>query len=289
MPIPMFRSFAICSCLLIVGVTSVSSQITTFDVHFGNSFGDYLFQIPVDYYSNSYTTQNNFDIDFMEGGTLGLWADGIDSMVFSYNVPEAIPGSGIADVDGNYYETVILSNGMEWMAENLKTTKYSNGDTIWNAKTITEWNALLPSEGKWCHYNNDSALNGVYGKMYNWHAATDSRNVCPIGWHVPNLTETQVLTARYGGPAGATLRLMEQGFWPSLVGLPTNISLFSARPGGRRDYDGVFWNVGTHGYWWTSTQTNNYDARLFYIWENYWVGNLSDFKKVGASIRCVKD
>lgn len=39
-------------------------------------------------------------------------------------------GSGVIDVDGNVYTTVVLGNGQEWTVENLKTTKYSNGDAI---------------------------------------------------------------------------------------------------------------------------------------------------------------
>lgn len=39
-------------------------------------------------------------------------------------------GSGVTDVDGNTYTTVVLGNGQEWMAGNLKTTKFSNNDPI---------------------------------------------------------------------------------------------------------------------------------------------------------------
>lgn len=39
-------------------------------------------------------------------------------------------GAGVSDVDGNTYSTIVLGNGQEWMAENLKTTKYSNNDQI---------------------------------------------------------------------------------------------------------------------------------------------------------------
>ena len=40
-----------------------------------------------------------------------------------------IPGAGVTDIDGNNYPSVIIGN-QEWLAENLRVSRYSNGDSI---------------------------------------------------------------------------------------------------------------------------------------------------------------
>lgn len=78
------------------------------------------------------------------------------------------------------------------MDENLKTTKYSNGDTIPNVIDNTLWAGL--TSGAYCYYNNDSAnYNLTYGALYNFYAVIDNRNLCPSGWHVPTDVEWSAL------------------------------------------------------------------------------------------------
>ena len=96
------------------------------------------------------------------------------------------PGAGVT-YGGVNYPTVVLGNGQEWMAENLRTTTYANGDPIPNVTDPNQWGAL--TTGAWAHYNNDSQYENPYGKLYNWYAVDDSRNVCPTGWHVPSDAE----------------------------------------------------------------------------------------------------
>ncbi|MBP6459382.1 MAG: hypothetical protein KA264_04725, partial [Crocinitomicaceae bacterium] len=73
------------------------------------------------------------------------------------------------------------------MAENLKTSKYSDGTTIPNITDNTQWQNN--TTGAWSYYNNDAANNAKYGKLYNWYAVSKTsngnKNVCPTGWHVP--------------------------------------------------------------------------------------------------------
>ncbi|NDF60572.1 MAG: hypothetical protein EB100_05775, partial [Crocinitomicaceae bacterium] len=109
-------------------------------------------------------------------------------------------GPNISDNDGNTYKTVYIGT-QQWMAENLKVTKYNDGTSIPNISNNTQWSNL--TTGAWSYYNNDVANNAKYGKLYNWYAVSPTtngnKNVCPTGWHVPTDAEWTVLTDYLGG------------------------------------------------------------------------------------------
>jgi uncharacterized protein (TIGR02145 family) len=88
----------------------------------------------------------------------------------------------VTDIDGNVYQTVTIGNQI-WMAENLKVTHYRNGDEIPNVTVQEDWKNL--TTGAYCNYNNVA----VYGRLYNWLAVNDNRNIAPAGWHVPSDAE----------------------------------------------------------------------------------------------------
>ena len=100
----------------------------------------------------------------------------------SNNDPEQSQSETVKDIDGNVYHTVTIGTQI-WMVENLKTTKYRNGDGIPNVTDNTQWGNL--TTWAYCNYNNDAANGTKYGKLYNWYAVNDSRNIAPTGWHVP--------------------------------------------------------------------------------------------------------
>ena len=101
------------------------------------------------------------------------------------------PGAGV-NFNGYTYTSIVLGNGQEWIAENLRTTTYANGDLIPNVTDGTQWSNL--TTGAWVHYNNDNQYENPYGKLYNWYTVADPRNVCPTGWHVPTDAEYTLLT-----------------------------------------------------------------------------------------------
>jgi len=72
------------------------------------------------------------------------------------------------------------------MVENLITTKYRNGDLIPNIIDGTFGNQIA---GAYCNYNNDTNNATTYGRLYNWDAVNDNRNIAPTGWHVPTDSE----------------------------------------------------------------------------------------------------
>ena len=206
-----------------------------------------------------------------------------------------IPGyaKSITDIDGNLYKTVNIGT-QQWMGENLKTSKYSDGTTIPNITDNTQW--ASNTTGAWAYYNNDAANNPKYGKLYNWYAVSKTtngnKNVCPTGWHVPTDAEWTVLTDYLGGESVAGGKLKEVGTtnWNSPNTGATNTSLFSALPGGDRIYDGNYFGIGSSGYWWSSTEGNTIDAWSRNLNDNYGVAyGFISIKKDGFSVRCLRD
>ena len=111
----------------------------------------------------------------------------IDSITFT--APSPLAGT-FQDIDGNIYHTVTIGT-QTWMLENLKTTKFRNGESIPNVTDNAAWAGL--TSAAWCDYDNSASNGNIFGHLYNWYAATDSRNIAPAGWHVPTLAEWDIL------------------------------------------------------------------------------------------------
>jgi uncharacterized protein (TIGR02145 family) len=194
----------------------------------------------------------------------------------------------VMDTSGNNYYTIQIGTQV-WMAANLKTTKYRNGDAITNVTDNTTWqNANF---GAWCLYDNNSNFDNPYGKLYNWFALKDSRGLCPTGWHVPNSTEFTVLITLLGGNSIAGGKLKESGtdHWlnPNLGA--TNESYFNALPAGSRGPtlgNGFFSGIYEITRFWTSENTPTFLLML-----NTSAGLGFDFNSQtsGYSVRCIKD
>jgi uncharacterized protein (TIGR02145 family) len=203
------------------------------------------------------------------------------------------PGPNITDAENNTYKTVTIGT-QQWMAENLKVSKYNDGTTIPNITDNTQWSNL--TTGSCSYYNNDVANNAKYGKLYNWYAVSKTsngnKNVCPTGWHVPTDAEWTVLTEYLGGASVAGGKMKEVGTtsWNSPNTDATNTSLFSALPGGYRFTNGNYSTIGNSGSWWSSSEDSANDA--WYRKLNYNVGNAFRYiydKRSGLSVRCLRD
>ncbi|MEI6695381.1 MAG: FISUMP domain-containing protein [Bacteroidota bacterium] len=193
-----------------------------------------------------------------------------------------------SDLDNNYYSTVLIGTQI-WMAENLKTTHYNNGDSIPNVTGNAAW--LSIETGKYCNYNNTPANSTTYGRLYNWYAV-NTGNLCPTGWHEPTNTEWTALTTYLGGESMAGGKLKEVSFvhWNSPNTSATNETGFTALPGGFRSSNGAYNYLGDYGYWWSYTEYFSTTA-----WYRYMLSNnsnaysLNENKADGFSVRCIKD
>ena len=227
----------------------------------------------------------------LSGGQSGLSAHscGTDNVLN----PATTYGS-LTDQQGNVYRTVVIGNQL-WMAENLKTSIYRNGDPIANVTNNNQWASL--TTGAWCFYNNDSLYNCPYGKLYNWYACMDSRGLCPIGWHVPTFTDWGYLDSFV---EGSSVQLKSTGTLESGTGLwhapnanANNNLGFSAIPGGIRNYsngsDLSFSAIGNSSNLWSSTIAGpvwsyilDYSYSFTYLYDNTVYSD-------GLNVRCIKD
>jgi uncharacterized protein (TIGR02145 family) len=197
----------------------------------------------------------------------------------------------VTDIDGNIYNTVTIGTQI-WLKENLKVTHYRNGDSIPNVIYDTLWFNL--SSGAYCDYNNSPVTSLTYGKLYNWYAINDIRNICPMGWHVATEADWTLLMTYLGGENIAGGKLKEEGtlHWKIPNIGATNESGFTGLPGGHRDSDsGRFAFIGLVGIWWSSSESGTWSAWSHYI-ENVMKVEISldfKYKSSGFSVRCIKD
>jgi uncharacterized protein (TIGR02145 family) len=197
----------------------------------------------------------------------------------------------VSDIDGNLYKTVTIGT-QTWMKENLRTTKYLNGNligtTISPTQDISNENA---PQYQWAYGGNESNV-ANYGRLYTWYAVTDSRNLCPAGWHIPTYSQWTTLLNFLGGETIAGGKMKESGtiHWLSPNNFASDESNYTGLPGGSRYYDGTFQDLGKFATWWSATESSAGIAwgtgLSWYISDGQRAyGN----KKVGFSVRCVKD
>jgi uncharacterized protein (TIGR02145 family) len=205
----------------------------------------------------------------------------------------------LTDQEGNSYATIVVGT-QEWMAENLRTTVYANGDPILNVTDSVVW--LNQLEGAWCYYNNDSQNENPYGKLYNGYAVTDARNACPQGWHVPSDADWNTLINTIdpnadGGIntiniAGGKMKSSGLQYWNTPNLGATNESGFSALPGGLRN--GISLNFvykGRYCFFWSSTEfsPDKLWKRILDKSDSNIIRDEPGHKRDGYSVRCVRD
>jgi len=200
-----------------------------------------------------------------------------------------MPDATVYDPDGNPYSSVTIGS-QTWLTENLKTTKYANGENIPNILNTGDW--LNATSGAWCYFENISDYEVPYGKLYNWFTVTDSRNVCPAGWHVPTDAEWQTLIAFLGGSDVAGNKLKEAGtaHWSPYNDLATNSSGFTALPGGGQSaLPGFSYPIQSLGMFWSETPVDGENAYGYYLFDAQSINKQEYIKQTGLTVRCVKD
>jgi uncharacterized protein (TIGR02145 family) len=168
--------------------------------------------------------------------------------------------------DGKVYKIVKIGKQV-WMAENL---------------------AYKSSRGNYWAYGNDQSNVTKYGYLYDWETALSA---CPPGWHLPTNEEWTALIDYLGGIAIAGGKLKATGnTWNNPNKGATNITGFTALPGGRFGFDRAYDYIGEDGYWWSATEGNISCAwNWFMTYRLGYVSRYNSEKGLGFSVRCLRD
>ena len=177
------------------------------------------------------------------------------------------------------FKIVIIGNQI-WMAENLNVNRFRNGDTIPEARTKEEWQrAGENKQPAWCNYDNYPENGKKYGKLYNWFAVIDPRDLAPNCWRLPHKNDIEILLNIFGGKSNAFNALIKGGS-----------SGFEALFSGWRGYENSFYCLGDSTAYWSPSQNIVQDGLRFLIRSEY-NDALVDFdtKSYGYPVRCFKN
>lgn len=229
----------------------------------------------------------------------------------SFKTNQGALGDTFTDArDGKVYKMVTIGEQV-WMAENLAYLPAVAGPET--GSITTPYYYVHGYNGTDVNAAKATANYNTYGVLYNWAAAmagASSSNanpsgvqaICPAGWHLPSHAEWTQLTDYLGGLSVAGGKMKEAGLdhWKEPNTGATNLSGFTALPGGCRNHLGTFSPMNdpaisaNYGYWWSSTASEyaNYSWYRVLSSDNANVHNGSSDNygiAVGYSVRCVRD
>lgn len=200
----------------------------------------------------------------------------------------------VVDIDGNAYNTIQIGTQC-WMMENLRTSRYKNGLNI---------------QGDHFVYANDTANKYLYGNLYTHNAVNATHGLCPEGWHVPTSTEWVLLINYPSGAAGGyngrqlkSCRQVNNAFYSggnceteehprwneSTQFYGTDDYGFGAMPGGYRDQNGNYYEIGVAGRYWEKEHgsISSTSVRFYLLFNGIYREPMNN--SYGISVRCVKD
>ncbi|TVQ89659.1 MAG: hypothetical protein EA393_06620 [Bacteroidetes bacterium] len=216
----------------------------------------------------------------------------------------------VSDYQGNNYNTVQVGEQI-WLAENLRTLNYNNGDSIISGKGAGNYTNM--SQPRFYFYYGDDTTNmHDYGLLYTWYVITDERGICPAGFRVPDISDWEKMVLHLdilakpidelgggnhelspvaGGMLKATGNLDDgTGLWEPPNGGANNITQMNVLPTGVRDPSGAFSGLGFNAAFWSFTEETNQQAIMFYahFFNAGFYSNIFD-KRTGYAVRCMKE
>ncbi len=180
-----------------------------------------------------------------------------------------------------------------WSDKNLNVSVFNDGTKIIEAKTNEEWiKALENKTPAWCYYDNDIKNGEKYGKLYNWYAIKNKKNLAPVGWHIPNSNEWNTLLKHLGGNNIASQKLKSKTGWNENYN-GNNLSGFNGLPSGGYYYGGRFGSLGESASFWVKDNDQFILENGVYIMLLAFDDGMTDLnltnEDFGFSVRCIKD
>lgn len=168
--------------------------------------------------------------------------------------------------------------------ENLRTTKYNDGEPIPLVTDTSEWgnfdiyertrNTNGDPAPQFCFYNNTTNADTIkkFGALYIWYVVKTGK-LAPEGWRIPDISDwlelrNYLLQNPFQSAASSEFELVVKSlaagiFWDparaeqiSTDFTANNLTGFSAIPAGYRTGSSVilYMFAGERGYWWSSTE-----------------------------------
>ncbi len=221
----------------------------------------------------------------------------------------------VTDYDGNVYKTVEIGNQI-WMAENLKTTHYSDGTLIPLIEDGAIWDDLGNSDKAMCYYTNSVTNKDIYGALYTWAAAmngasssntnpSDVQGICPVAWHLPSDEEWKELEMYldmsqvdadmpgFRGTNEGSKLAGNSSLWNNETlenDMAFGTSGFMALPAGYMYHNGSYSHLGIGTNFWSTTMSGDTLAwNRFLFCYNSEVYRFTNKLNNGFSVRCIKD
>ncbi|MCX6226498.1 MAG: T9SS type A sorting domain-containing protein [Bacteroidia bacterium] len=200
--------------------------------------------------------------------------------------------------DGHAYKTVAIGT-QTWMAENL----------AWLPAVSSSSSGSETSPCYYVYNYQDTSVDdamatgnySIYGVLYNWEGA---KTACPSEWHLPSDDELKILEKNRGmsesdanaegyrtsGTVGGKLKESGTTHWISPNAGATNSTGFTVLPGGYRDDNGAFYDLGNLARFWSSSETGS-----SYAWYRCLLFDLDGVDRgrnrrgFGFSVRCLQN
>jgi uncharacterized protein (TIGR02145 family) len=189
-----------------------------------------------------------------------------------------------------------------WSSKNLDIDSFRNGDKIQHAESAAEWEKFGElGQPAWCYYGFDTERGKINGKLYNWHAVNDSRQLAPLGWSVPSDEDWNELIDFLGYETDDVMQALKSiDFWNESPG--DNSCGFNAIPSGKVDMMGNFDFDGDDAinnccFFWTSSEEGDGGGQMlagdknyarYRSIDSYQIGTGKYHKNCGMSVRLIK-
>ena len=186
---------------------------------------------------------------------------------------------------------IVQIGSQYWTKENLAVESFQDGTPITECSSSEQWAELSTTNTPaWCYYNFDPSLEEEYGKLYNYYVISSSKEIAPVGFRVPALSDFNTLTSALGGTTVAGHKMKNTTNWNTIrrqSGNGSNESRFTGNPSGYIKENGEFWDFGWSANYWTTNSGSTESTSVRLYWGNRETVNIPANIHMGLAIRLV--